>query len=358
MLYSLSLMENSHLLVINYSMNIDDPLLSHQYDTVICLAQKFRKVTVITGSPQLTECPQNVTVYTTNWRKGEDFKNVFKFLWRAIPILLIGNVNSVFSHMTERHSALISPITSVLRIRHVLWYAHAHLSIYLWLASKFVDVVVTSTSGSCPLKTRKVICIGQAISPLKFEFFESRDYSKLDSMVHIGRLDKSKQIDLLLQVIMDLRDEFPILNLDLIGDASRDSDEWIKKFKSPDFSSWLKFKGSIPRQEVAKLLNSYDVFLHAYMGSIDKVLIEATLSGVPVVTSNPEYLNIFGSWEKPKFSSHMEEYRHLRRLSTEKLKSEVLRRKEIAVRDHSLEAWIDKLCSILVGVDRNSECSE
>jgi hypothetical protein len=69
---------------------------------------------------------------------------------------------------------------------------------------------------------------------------------------------------------------------------------------------------------------------------------------MPVLTLNQEYRNIFGQWDKFANSSLEEEFLALNALSKEKVKSEISRRREIAVSQHSLSRWVTKISELLV----------
>ncbi len=55
-------------------------------------------------------------------------------------------------------------------------------------------------------------------------------------------------------------------------------------------------KSSLAYGENTVRLQTYDCFIHSFQGSLDKTIVEATFLGLPVITINNEYRNIFGSW--------------------------------------------------------------
>ena len=88
-------------------------------------------------------------------------------------------------------------------------------------------------------------------------------------------------------------------------------------------------------------------FFHAYIGSLDKTLVESTMLSVPVVTINPEYIKIFGSWSSSGSVSLDSEYRAMRSLNFTELELELERRHSLALRNHSLTNWINLLSQLL-----------
>ena len=112
---------------------------------------------------------------------------------------------------------------------------------------------------------------------------------------------------------------------------------------------WLSFQENLKRSEIPKCLLKYDIFIHAFRGSLDKSLIEATFTRMPVVTVNLEYLSIFGSWSKNSNSEVTleTEVSALLGLTNDQIWKECERRSVIALAGHSLENWTISLVDIL-----------
>lgn len=333
-------------------MDRNDPLLSHQYEAVSALASNFNKVVVITGRVGDFEINPKVQVVSTRWRSGYRWQNLVRFYVVSLPILIRGNFSSVFFHMTDLQCALVAPFIWLRRKKQLLWYAHTYRSKYLTFSSLWVTKVVTSTSGSCPLPPQKVEAIGQAIDETIFFPLNSNslDFSKL---IHIGRFDKSKNIQLLIDAARKLKETFPDVRLTLVGSpANAESRDWAEALKleslSDVLSGWLIFKESIPRSGFPNEISQNGCFFHGYTGSLDKTLIETTMLRAPVVTLNPEYLEIFGAWGTTRDLNLFTEYVAMRSMSRESLENELDRRLSIARSHHSLRHWVEELTRLLV----------
>ena len=332
-------------------MDENDPLLSHQIQAVNSLSQKFDMVYVVTGKVGKFSSPSNVHVFSSNWKTGERVRNTVKFLSIVLPIVIKRKPVSVFSHMTEVQTSLIAPLTKFFRIRHYLWYAHAHKSVYLSWARFWVTGIITSTKGSCPIQGPKVLVIGQAIDSEVYQFSskESNDFNKL---VHIGRFDPSKNIEHIIRSTKEFRKSNPNVSLTLIGEpstlfAKKEAQKIIDKYNTEISEGWLNFKGSISRSNIHTELLKYDCFVHAYNGSLDKTLIEATMVGLPVATINPEYLTEFGNWSRTSPVSLLCELNALKKVKPKQLALELLNRRAISKTTHSLEHWSKELSDIL-----------
>ena len=113
---------------------------------------------------------------------------------------------------------------------------------------------------------------------------------------------------------------------------------------------WLNFIPAIERKKIPDELKKHDCFVHAFQGSLDKTLVEATLAAIPVVTVNKEYLKIFGKWSNGNSDNQItltSELRFILNLDATAITKEVDRRYEIARTNHDIEGWINRLANVL-----------
>jgi glycosyltransferase involved in cell wall biosynthesis len=332
-------------------MDPKDPLLSHQYEAVYSLSKNFEKITVVTGKIGEIEPNSKVQIFSTEWTPGKHWGNLRRFFSISIPIVIKGRFGSVFFHMTDLQCALLAPMIRMRGKKQYLWYAHTFKSKYLMFASWWVTNIITSTSGSCPISGLKVKPIGQAIDDVKFAALPFGDLN-LSKLIHIGRFDKSKNIQLLISSAREIRSTYPEVQLTLIGSpANLESRNWARDLlaetKSEIEAGWLIFKKSIPRELFRSEVAQNGCFFHGYTGSLDKTLVESTMLRVPVVTINPEYLAIFGTWGASTGINLAGEYNALRSMSQLEIEGELDRRLQIAKREHSLNHWVKELSCLL-----------
>ena len=333
------------LLVLNYAMDENNPIFAHQADAVAALARNFEKIVVISQTVGRVDVPANVLIVDLNWKYKEDILNTLKFLFALIKICFTEKPNLVFSHMTEKLSLLAFLPLKVLGIRHFLWYAHTSASFSLRISAKFVDKIFTSTSGSCPINSPKVRVLGQAIDFSKFNGTSVQtDYPK--KFIHVGRLDSSKNIQLLIDqtLLNDLGNSLTLVGAPSNPAASQYWDSLKAKNRELLNSKRLIEMGPIPRSELPNLLRKYEVFIHAFEGSLDKSILEATACGLPVITINPEYISIFGCWSKNSIKINLEsELTEFLKLPLDYREREIQRRAVLLRELHGLEGWIENL---------------
>ncbi len=338
------------LVVVNFAMNTSNPLLAHQVAVVEELANFYEKVFVVTGVCQDYLNSERISVVSTDWQSGKNFRNLWK-LYKTFFRLLPRTLNSTyFFHMSDLQAAFLSPVLKILNVKCFLWYAHKHYSKYLWWSNFWVTGIITSTPGSCPISSDKVFPIGQGVNvaPLKAHMGSS-----LDLGLHIGRLDESKNYETIIDSFTSISSNSKSMKLVLYGDPTRPESfeycDFLKKKYSYEIESGLvNFAGGIKKSLVPLTLSDGDFFIHAYTGSLDKSLIEATFSRLPVITLNQEYISEFGRWSKSSMPLTLEnEFRALSELSLTERQDILSKRLALATSHHSFASWVSKLVEIL-----------
>jgi glycosyltransferase involved in cell wall biosynthesis len=346
------------LIILNYSMNSTDPIFSHQLEAAQKLSQKFDETVVITSKPYEKNELISIKVFSTGWLEGRNLRNSIFFYFVFFKVL-IKNIRRgkivIFSHMTEVQSALVAPFTQLFRIRHFLWYAHASKSKYLSWCHFWLSGIITSTKGSCPIDSPKVLVVGQAISS---KFFNHKELAlpPLTKLIHIGRFDPAKNLEAILKVVEKLHEAIPSIVFRQVGDPSNSLYEESAKQLQEKYRgcSWVNFSPNVSRAKIPEILSASGCFIHSFLGSLDKTLLEATAARIPVVTINREYLHIFGSWQESGNDIDLDqEYLSMASLDKAKLLLELERRQQIVKSHHSFNQWSDRVGSILL--DREFE---
>lgn len=320
------------------------------------LSESFEETIVLTADPIIGGSIQNLNVISTNWKQGKRVRSVFRFIFTSIPVLLRNRDAVVFSHMTEVQSFLIAPLCRLLGMRHFLWYAHSYKSLYLKLSIPFLSGVLSSTQGSCPVNGRKVRLIGQGVELPSTGVNQYLSSPKPFSWYHISRIDTSKRIELLIEVVHATRLKGYNLTLDIFGaPSSKKMEKYFiglkKQFRDFTDLGWLRFLGQLERNKLSSATNKYDGFIHAFQGSLDKTLVEATLGRKLVVTTNSEYRKEFllkENLSKNEFDYLCFQLELFINSPLEVREAEIQRRFEIALSQHSLDGWIQRLSKVLL----------
>ena len=349
-------MTSTRLLVYNYSMAKNSQVFAHQRALAIKIATDFDHTLILTSDKHFDDIPKStrpIKIISLRWRRKRTLGNLMKLYFFTFWSIVVFRPTHVFFHMTDVHAALASPIFKLLGIRQILWYAHLSNSIWLRIAKHFVDCIVTSTSGSFPLKKSKVICVGQAVDLERFAF-SPQERRNLPHVVHIGRLDRSKNIDQLLHWAKKVHEDGLILSFTLVGEPTPKNQEYWQslytRFRNEFDSGTFIWSHSIPHEEVPVKLQDFDLFLHAYKGSLDKALLEATAVGMSVITLNREYISEFGRWGVGALTLFNEFNGYISSSNQEIAVTNSDRRKRIE-QFHSVDNWVKQVSEIIHGTD-------
>jgi hypothetical protein len=151
------------------------------------------------------------------------------------------------------------------------------------------------------------------------------------------------------------RVHFPNLTLEIIGSASSiSSTKYEQEVKSQFVHSvtqgWLKFFPGVSREEIPYILEKNHAFIHSCNAALDKVILEANLSNVPVITSNEEFIKSFGSWAAYTNTKSIDLFKELNAaLNTPKSELEkiVNQRYQETLANHELRGWTTRLLKVI-----------
>jgi len=347
-------MKSSRLLIYNYSMSKTSQVFAHQATLAEKISLNFTRTSVLTSDSddlQINDPKGKLKIQSINWRHNQSVTNILKFYYYTFRFIFLFRPTHVFYHMTDVHAALAAPIFKMLGTRQVLWYAHANGSLFLRIAMNFVNCVVTSTPRSFPNWKPSVTCIGQAVDINMFSF-TSKEFSKPPKLIHVGRLDKSKNIDDILSWARDSIRRRESCDLTLIGEPTLENIEYwasleqkyYKEFELGLFN-WIP---STPRRELPEKLRKFDVFVHAYRGSLDKAVLEATALGLTVISINKEYIKEFGCWstDVPSLRS---EFASLIKCDKRNIMENNFGRRRRVEQNHSKDNWVMSMTRLIYG---------
>jgi len=327
------------LLLVNYCMDRSDPILSHQFDTVIALANNFNEIHVITTRFDKSVLPSNVKIHIVDWNSGKSVSNAINLFQTGLKIIIKNRPQYLFTHMVPKHSLILAPLAKCFSIRHSMWYAHARKSGWFILSAILVDVIISSTTGSCPSDSKKVKLIGQGIDKNLFPYLK-RSFNNRKNFVYFGRMDDSKNVSLIIKVLKDCRRIDNDIKLKLIGDGS-------DKFQNDSNQDWLEAISSQRREILIKETMGCGTFIHAFVGSLDKVLIEATFAGLAVVTINREFTAQFATFGKD-FEDLQNQVDSLLKTSEIEFENIIRLNFKHSLQFHEFQGWVSRLFTAIV----------
>ena len=343
--------DNSSLIIFNLSTDKDNIALSFANDWIEEFANRYMKVRVWSVHVGSYDLPTNVNVTELGGGSlSKRFLASIKIL--SIVFYLIRNPKShVFYHMNAPIAALIGAFLRAFKIPQILWYSHAHASVALKIALKWVDKIVSTSPTTFPLLTNKLISTGHGV----------RDRNVLRpiqdiptySISFLGRISPVKRLEVLIdEVAIFQNSEDFHLKVYLIGpcDGARDErykSELVARAKSKDVQ--VVFVGPVRHENVQLELLKYDLAYNGTLQSLDKGAIESVFSKCILVSDQKSTLvecgysgfSLDNLGEALKISEQLSLIVSLSRTEItdliESAKNETLSR-------HSLSSTIDKIC--------------
>jgi glycosyltransferase involved in cell wall biosynthesis len=343
-------MFSPRILYIVYSVDENNLLFGHQTGLLRALIDNDSTAQVISIYGDSGSVKESVRTHYLDWAPGQTLRNVFKYYALFFRIIVTFRPEKIFVHMADTHCALISPFARLLGIQIYLWYAHKQNSLPFRLSHLFANTIFTSTEDSCPYTSQKIKVVGQAIS--EEEFFFCPRVQPLTRGVYVGRLDRIKRLDHIIKQIdagvrLGIIDEFHFY-----GSPSSDLEKEYFNSMLLDLQTkypWIQdsFRGPLIRKNIPNVLMDYGFFVNAYLGSLDKVLVEATMMGVPVVTNNLAYASEFDHNSNFFGVELLDQLIAYQNLTPEELKSLLKKRRFIAEEKHSITQWSLKIWEII-----------
>lgn len=281
------------LLLITQVLDTEHPILGFFHRWIVEFAKHCDHVHVIALQVGTHNLPANVTVHSLGKEEG---KSKVVYLWRFYLLIwsLRKEYDAVFVHMNQIYVILGWKLWWLLRKKVGLWYAHGAVPPTLRLAVPFVHHVFTSTEQGLQLKTAKRRIVGQGIDTEVFLPGE-KHLSDTLRLITVGRISISKNIGTLLHACALLKKAGRKFHFSIVGVPTTPAEVvYEKEMKSLvqelGLTSEVTWQGAVPNHQLPQVLRQADVFIHdGTTNSLDKALVEASLCGCLVVSSNPAY---------------------------------------------------------------------
>jgi glycosyltransferase involved in cell wall biosynthesis len=312
-------------------------------------ASKNEKVYVIANKVGEYNLPENVVVLSLGKEKGagkiSKVLNLCKYLFKYLP-----KVQAVFVHMCPEYIVYGGWIARVYGKKLWLWYLHKSLTWKLRVSSIFVNNIFTAHKDGCPIKSNKVIVTGHGIDLPAFAGDSKREEGSDFNILTVGRISNSKNLLILVKTAIILQQKMEkSIKLTVVGETYLEEDkaylEEVKKYiKDNNAENIVNFVGKVPHEEIYKYYNRADIFLNSgKTGGVDKAVLEAMASGLPVVTSNFAFQNILPKnclFEEGSVEDLTEKIIDYKSIDTNLLK-------DIVFKNHSLQNTVSKILSFL-----------
>lgn len=286
------------LLVITQKIDRKDDNVGFFHRWVEEFARSADHVTVIANSVGDFSFLANVSVHSLGKESG--VARPIRW-WRFLMLFSreYARADAVFFHMIPEFVVAASPFLVSLRRPSALWYVHKSVTFMLKCAERLVRHIVTASSLSFRLPSKKVVYTGHAIDT---EFFRERERARQGSGVNlltVGRISPVKDIETILGACAILKDTWSVpWSLVIVGGpaAPRDiryKDSLVAFVRSRGLERFVHFAGPVPYVDTPSVYGEHDIFLSmSTTGSIDKAILEAMSTGLTVITANEAFRDV------------------------------------------------------------------
>jgi len=332
------------------------------HDWVTTLAGKIDFLLVIANEVGDHNLPTNVKLISLGKERGASFFHKLFRLWRFTgEHLKKHSFDGVFVHQIEHYGLAVWPITRWNQVPLVQFKAHQGVPVTLRLAGYLFDHFVTSSEGGLELKTNDKSVIGQGIDTDRFAPTETRREHDLFEILTVGRISPVKDYQTLIRATEILVEQNrPIkVEVNIVGEPGTKQQEqyqdnlkeWVNRLGLQDVISLLP---PVPNSRVHEFYQKADLFVNlSHTGSLDKAVLEAMACGCPVITSNWAYREILpDAIENEVMIPPEDEQTLARRIeeiyrwNREKRQEFGKRLREIVVREHGLDRFMDNLVNV------------
>lgn len=345
------IIKNKNLLIITQAVDKNDSNLGFFCEWLEEFAHQVDNLYVIANRVGAYNLPKNVTVVSLGKEDGAGrIMRLFGF-WKYL-VNFLPRAQGVLVHMCPEYVIYGGWIARLFHKKIGLWYLHRSMTWKLKLSSLLVNNIFTAHSDGIPLKSDKVVVTGHGINLDMFYFDKKEESADNLRLLTVGRIAESKNLLFLVKfaIILQQKLDKPVEFI-IIGGPYLTEDikylETIKQYiQEQKEEEVVDFIGTIAHKDLGEYYKKADIFLNASRtGGVDKAVLEAAASGVPVITSNPAFKNLlpaeclFMDGDMRDLEKKVMNYKNI---DTEKIS-------HIIGENHNLTNTVKKILSVIIG---------
>ncbi|GEM_PF-152024 len=342
------------LLILTQKVDKNDDVLGFFHAWIKEFAKHCEKITVICLGKGEYDLPENVKVLSLGKEDGVSrlgyVFHFYQYTWRERK-----NYDSVFVHMNKEYILLGAPIWKFYRKKIGFWHAHGHTDFFLKIAEKLSDFIFTSTESGFRLPSKKVFVVGQGIDTELFKPEEIQRARKTFEIVTVGRISPVKDYETLISAAAILSRKNAIFHITIIGGASSFGEKkYLNSLQARVLAEHLEknilFEGAVSNAKILKYLQASNLFVNmSHTGSLDKAILEAMSSALPVITCNEALSDILAAYKDtclfPKKSAALlaKKIEHCIAMNSAERRIFGERLRDIVVKGHNLVKFAEKI---------------
>lgn len=284
------------LLITTQVADTEDPDLGFFVRWIEEFAMHCEQIEVICLFEGKHKLPANVRIHSLGKERGS--RSSFSYAASFLVLLwqLRGRYDAVFVHMNPEYIILGAPFWKLARKRVALWYLHKRVDLKLRIAALLADVILTASKESFRLDTPNLRIVGHGIVTEDVVRIPRESDAPL-RILTAGRITPAKGVLEMLESIDRLTARGVSSSFRILGAPATTNDHAYSTLVDARIQALPKGTveraGAVPHRQIPGELAQADIFLNlSETGSVDKAILEALASGVPVVTSNEAFKDL------------------------------------------------------------------
>lgn len=334
------------LLVCVQAVDMDDPLMGFFVTWLEEAAKQCSQITVLALRVGRYHLPSNVTVLPLRPANSHSKMLVIKTLLRESWFRRQA-YDAVFVRGDPQYVLCAGWLWRILGKKIVFWYAHWKVSIWAVLAHIVTHVTTTSVQATFDHPWIAPVCIGQNVDHTRFSAPNLPQVRSVRCLA-FGSVRPIKRIDVALKAFLQAQEIVPT-TLTIIGPRTDVAYEFLLHTLAEGHAT-VSWGEAVAYDQVPQVLANYDVLINA-CPSLDKVILEAMMSGQVVISSTlgikewlPEHLHWLYAYSAEEIAHAL---RRVFRLTPEERWRLGLDLRVLAIQHHSLQGQITKLVHLL-----------
>lgn len=278
------------LLVVTQVVDRNDSFLGFFHRWLEELATHYEYIHVICLKEGEYALPENVTVHSLGKESGESrwkyLTNFFRYVWQ-----LRHAYDAVFVHMNQEYVLLAGWLWKLMGKRIYLWRNHYAGGFLTDVAALFATKVFCTSKHSYTAKYRKTVVMPVGIDTIRFKPYGER---VPHSILSLGRIAPSKNIEVILQALKVLKDQGAEFTASIYGDSLPQDRSYHDRLRAyvadQGLENYVNFFSGVPNTEAPRIFAAHQIFVNASAsGMFDKTIFEAGACGALALASSADY---------------------------------------------------------------------
>jgi glycosyltransferase involved in cell wall biosynthesis len=341
-------MNKKRLLICVQAVDLDDPLMGFFVTWLEEAAKSFERITVLALRVGRYTLPESVTVVPLRANGSHSKIGVICRLLKEVW-LRRGAYDAVFVRGDPQYILLAGWLWRLLGKRIVFWYAHWKVRAAAVLASRIAHLTVTSVKTAFEHSAVNAIPIGQNVDHRRFLPRVAPNPGPFQCLA-FGSVRPIKRIDYAVLAFLQAEGERAGATLTIVGPRTDAVYEALLKDLAKGHST-IHWDEGVAYDQVPGLLAKYDLTINACPGSLDKVILEAMMSGQVVIASTDGILDWLPERLHWLYAPSLEDLtiavRRALSLTPEERFALGAELRVLAIEHHSLEGQVQKLAALL-----------